>query len=159
MRAFSKTLRMLAVRSKGDVLVVERDVIPVKVASEEREQWFAWFSFMQPYDTEHPPHLIPEAKPYFRALYVDQDDRLWVQVYVEAEYHPHTPEKLVERGKKPRYEWTEPQVWDVFNADGEYVTRVRLPNRNQLIDAHGDHVWSVERNASGGRSVVRYRME
>ena len=47
----------------------------------------------------------------------------------------------------------------MFTADGRFLGRVDLPLNASLIEADGNTVWTLERDADGLPAVVRSRVE
>jgi hypothetical protein len=98
-------------RLGGDtVLVIERDVAPVAVSSDERE---AVIEELGDY-AQHPRMdltRIPEVKPSFRRIMPDDDGNLWV----------------LREGEGSRW------FFDVFQPDGAYLGPIELPVTPELI--------------------------
>lgn len=104
---------------------------------------------------------IPDRKPFFDALFVGRDGRIWVTVPqpgVEVEdpdYDPQDPQSVPDR-------WREPVAYDVFQEDGTYLGRVATPmgfsNRPTPV-FKGDTVWAVTRDDLGVQRVVRFHVQ
>jgi len=69
---------------------------------------------------------IPDTKPPYRAFYGGEDGTIWVLVSQpglkreDPSYDPTDPNAIAD-------EWTEPALFDVFEADGRYLGAVRAP--------------------------------
>ncbi|MFH1763366.1 MAG: 6-bladed beta-propeller [Gemmatimonadota bacterium] len=153
----------------GRVLRIERAFQPVPLEPDERAQWEAWsdhfensevFVEMRSGNPRHYPP-IPSHKPAYRDFWVDQAGRIWVNLYVEAEFRSHTQEEPANREDRPRprYEWREPPVWDVIDPRGTFLGSVRTPENGWIAVARGQYIWVVERGEFDEESVVRYRIE
>jgi hypothetical protein len=55
--------------------------------------------------------------------------------------------------------WREPTVYDVFEPDGRYVGRLRLPYAFIPIVFQGDDVWGIFRDDLDVEYVHRYRVQ
>lgn len=103
------------------------------------------------------PVEIPEMMPAFTALLPMRDGRLWVQVQDSTvplapdEIRPATPEQ-------PTITWGIRPAWDVFDPDGGFLGRVRLPRRTSVVEALGDTIWAIARGEVDEQYVVRYRI-
>ena len=139
-------------------LRVEKDWTPVALTGAEREEWDALIrrrreqglvllSRAGPVDM-----TIPDTKPAYRGLYVGRDGRIWVHLYVDVE------EQEVDPGSNER-RWQEPIVFDVFEDDGRYLGRIRMPNGASAHAWDGDYVWGVQRGESDEPYIVRWRIE
>ncbi len=101
---------------------------------------------------------LPETKPPIVALRTTRDGRIWVGVAL-----PSTPIPEAERDEQrpnasPVARWRSATAYEVFEADGRFVGRVSFPARTQLMDAEGDLVWTLQRDADGLPGVVRSRV-
>ena len=98
---------------------------------------------------------LPKRKPAFRAIFVDRDDRLWVQLYQTA--------KPIDAGRSadgpPAVNWIEPTVYDVFDLeDGRYLGSVHGPDDFHFVDATGSTVWGRSKDSAGYHNVVWGRL-
>ncbi len=153
----------------GRVLRIERGYSPTPVSSDEKAQWEAWSDWFESRPVpegmvsesraNYPP--IPDQKPAYRGFWADQEGRIWVHRYVEAEFHARTPEQVASRKERPRpyFEWREPPVWDVIDPRGTYLGTIRTPENGWIGAATGEFLWVVERGELDVESVVRYRIE
>ncbi|HRP09268.1 MAG TPA: hypothetical protein PLL69_12355, partial [Gemmatimonadales bacterium] len=62
------------------------------------------------------------------------------------------------RPDAPVVTWRRTYAWDVFEEDGTFLGRVRLPGRAMVADARGDTIWAIDRGEMDEQYVVRYRM-
>jgi hypothetical protein len=147
----------------GRVLRIEREMDPVPVQSGEAqtavERSTRGFRRTDPnwrWDGPRPPTV----KPFFGAIRVADDDRIWVRVAQPAERQPPDPDASPDAsGLPPLDRWVEPQVHDVFEADGTYFGRVALPEGLTLHAMRGDHVWGTVRDDFDVQYVVRLRIQ
>ena len=104
--------------------------------------------------------LIPDHKPFFEALLVGKDGRIWVMLSTEgqpAENENHDPD---DPSSQP-VTWREPVRHDVFEPDGTYLGVVNPPDEFSNLPIpvfDGDHVWAVTRDELGVERVIRYRI-
>lgn len=102
---------------------------------------------------------IPTTKPAFKTIRVGDDGRIWVQLHQAGVHQP--PDENAERdseGRMPVDRWVEPAVYDVFQADGDYVATVRFPDRFQPMVLRGEHAWGVLRDEYDVEYVARFRV-
>jgi hypothetical protein len=109
---------------------------------------------------------MPRVKPFIKEFSIANDRRLWVSVHVESERYSPAPltgtAPFSGRSLGPPVEqipWREPNVYDVFEPDGTYVGRVRLPYDFVPLAAQGDDVWGVFRDEFDVEYVHRYRVQ
>ena len=102
---------------------------------------------------------IPETKPFFRSLDVAHDRRIWVQVSQPAVREPaDTTVARAPDAPPPLDRWVEPLVYDVFEPDGQWLVRIRLPDRFRPMYMRRDHVWGVQRDELDVNYLVRLRI-
>jgi hypothetical protein len=114
---------------------------------------------------------IPDTKPPFRGIAVGDDGRIWVQLSQPGVEIPDDeredasaagagrPGGAPPAPRAPRFR--EPITYDVFEADGTYLGRVRTPDGfSQFPEPvfRGDYVWAVQRDELDVPQVVRYRV-
>ncbi len=146
----------LDVRCSGGVRRIRRDVVPQPVHAEEAESYRRLFEWMDQQPAYRPPEgeWIPATMPPFSGLEVGTDGRIWVRrntepVRVSVDESPDG---------RPTVEWTQPFVYDVFEADGTFLGEVQFPNR---FDPHlfgTRYVWGVRRGNLDEEYVVRLSM-
>ncbi|MFQ5702295.1 MAG: hypothetical protein ACE5HU_10680, partial [Acidobacteriota bacterium] len=116
--------------------------------------------------------VIPDVKPPFKGLFVDQSGRIWVQLHQPAE--PVTPEALGASeadalaasdeldAEGAEITWREPIVFDVFEPGGRYLGQVHAPSGFRTVPQpviRGDMVWAVVGEAGELPNVVRFRID
>ena len=163
--------------SGGRVVRIQRAAQPVAFASGERDELEADIS------TSGPPiesvsitrgqvpvvvhgqkQTVPATKPFFRRVITGDDGRIWVQVHAPAQkldasgVAERSPCNADRKGEPMRMTWSEPIVWDVFEADGRYLGPVAVPPRTTLRKVRGDRVWAVHRGESDEEYLVRFRL-
>ena len=145
------------------VLRIERAYDPVPVSDGERdyqrERITRAMRNTDPNWSWNGPQ-IPDHKPFFQALRVGRDGRIWVRLSTEGQaienedYDPDDP-------RSEPVLWREPIRYDVFEPDGTYLGVVRPPDEFTNLPVpvfHDDHVWAVTRDDLGVERVVRYRL-
>jgi hypothetical protein len=160
----------------GRVLRIEREMAPVPVSGAERseqEEAASWSMRRTDPGWRWNGPAIPETKPYFKTLRTGLDGRIWVQLSQPGELDPEVdslvraPASTSASGtaggppadRRPPIRHREPQVWDVFEADGHYLGQVELPFGFTLHVMRGEHVWGVLRDELDVQSVVRARID
>ena len=99
--------------------------------------------------------MIPEVKPPFKGLFVDQSGRIWVQLHQPAE-----PVESAAEGAETA--WREPIVFDVFEPGGRYLGQVHAPSGFRTLPQpviRGDMVWAVVAEPDEVPNVVRFRID
>lgn len=146
----------------GRILKVSRDYEPLSVTRPERDQWLAFVRMFEEAarDQGRTPAYgpIPDRKPPFQWIWADEEGRVWVSRYAEAEHHPLTDEERAARGDRPALEWRQAPVFDVFEADGTFLGQVRLPPNTRIAASRGDRLWAVTTGEFGEAYVVRFRI-
>ena len=99
---------------------------------------------------------IPDTKPAFRGIEVDEDGRLWVNRYVEAEERPPDPSRPEDF--PPEIIWSEPPTFDVFEPSGRFLGSVTTPWSTRVLFRRGEHQWGVYRGEFDEQYVVRLRL-
>lgn len=100
----SDSYRILERFPRGDTLrVVEKAFDPVPVTAEERDTAIARMSWFTEQGGRIDPSRIPDRKPAFESLYVDDRGYLWV------------------RPTMPREDGSDGAVFDVFDPEGRYL--------------------------------------
>lgn len=137
--------------NRAAVVALRRDGQPrVAVRPEEATDWEGWTRQRMSGAAWNGPR-IPAVKPFFAALTIDVDRRIWVRVSSEAAgYDP--------RGNFPGARWPEPNVYDIVEADGRLLGRVSLPHGTVFLTARGDFAWFSRENADGTVQLSSYRL-
>jgi hypothetical protein len=127
----------------------------VPVGSAERAEWEARARRFE--SGRNGPEFAPtpRTKPAFRNLWIDEENRVWVERYVEA-----TEVDEPARSDRPASKvWQEPTVYDVITLDGVLLGTLRIPDRTYLEAARGKTIWATQTAEDGSPSVVQYRIE
>jgi hypothetical protein len=148
------------------VLRIQRHVEPVPVSSGERanqrERITHDMRQVEPgWDWDGP--VIPDTKPAFRSLRVDDDGRLWVHLHTQAERIPDEEIDRPDPGSNdpPPLEWREPTRFDVFGADGTYLGQLEAPGgfaTSPRPAIKGERIWAVVHDELDIPYVVRFRI-
>jgi hypothetical protein len=158
----------------GKPLKVERSYQPVPVARAEKAEWDAWADRFanapgartvrpgpdgKPQVTEEKGpgrYTVPNTKPPYRNLTVDDEGRIWVDRHVAAVQRPDTRKP---DSKSPPHVWREPRTFDVFDPDGKFLGTVVAPPQTQFLVQRGMQLWGVTKGEFDEEYVVRYRIE
>jgi hypothetical protein len=143
---------------EGRVRRITRTAEAVALRDGERAQWQAWVRFFEEANQgrlDYPP--LPRTKPFFRALTVDRDGRIWVERYVEA--IETEPEPRAPGDDRPLREWREPPTFDVIKPDGTFLGTVVLPRDTYAYVRSGWHIWGVRAGELREPYIVRLRIE
>jgi len=150
----------------GGVLRVQRAIEPVPVLPGEkanrRERTIHNMRQTEPgWDWDGPD--IPDTKPAFQQLMIDDDGRLWVYLHSRGEPIPEEEIEEPDPGSDegPPARWREPVRLDVFEEDGTYLSQLEAPQGfgfypRPAID--GDRVWAVVRDELDVQYLVRLRI-
>jgi len=144
--------------SDGRTVVFERTVEQIPLAGSEREQWTAyheeWKSRMNA-----SPDALPERKPVWRSLAVDDDGRIWVARYQAAEHRPDVVTRAAESFGWPNVNWIEPVAFDVLDPRGALIGTVTLPPSAEFMSARGNHLWVSIQGEFDEHYAVRYVLQ
>jgi hypothetical protein len=148
------------IRNRDSTVVrVEKPTQAVAVLPEERAEWQAvldwqWERQGQFMTAEMEP--IPDTKPIFQEFWPGIDGTIWVLLHTPAEKRPATAEPDPER--PPPVTWVEPRVFDVFEGDGAYLGRVRIPPRTSILVFSREMLWGYRLGDFDEQYVVRLRV-
>ena len=67
------------------------------------------------------------------------------------------PEYL--EGTEPTITWEEPTLYDVFDAHGQQLRCVRVPNDSEVLASRGSSVWGISRGDLDEQYVIRWRLQ
>ncbi len=101
------------------------------------------------------PRPVPETKAPLTGLVVARDRRIWVPVATpsvripDAELPSQRPDKL------PIDRFRDLQVYEVSDAEGRFPGRIAFPAKATLMEADGDVVGFIDRDADDLPAVVR----
>lgn len=113
---------------------------------------------------------IPSVKPPVAGLHVARDGRIWVRVAVPSVEIPAADRDAgpAAAGAGGATSAPRPPVrthrdaavaFEVFERDGRFLGRVELPYTAQWMEAEGNRLWYLDRDADGLPAVVRARVE
>lgn len=142
---------------RRSILSIRMNAPPVAISVEERkdqkahvEAQLASFAGHQEGDVLE----TPAYKPFFNWIYTADDGRIWVWIHAPSERHAVV--KRADETVAP-LQWREPTLLDVFERNGTYVGRVRVPDNLRIVRLSGDLLWGVIRDEAGNQVVKRYR--
>jgi hypothetical protein len=153
-------------RMNAPVLRIERDWTPVPVLAEEKAEREHRIieNFKRGFGSwrwNGPP--IPDTKPPFGSIMVDDDGRTWVQIR-QPGYEYRSEQEVreeEERTGRPQLRYREHLVFDVYDADGRFLGPVKAPDEFQSFPeprVRGMTVWGVTADDLGVNRVVRFRI-
>ena len=145
-------------------IVRDAPAIPVPEAERQWDQARITFNLRMTdpsWSFNGPP--IPATKPPVAGLHVARDGRIWVRVAVPSVEIPEaerdTPSGPTSGPRPPvRTHRDVSTTFEVFTRDGAFLGRVELPANIQWMEADGDRVWYIGRDADGLAAVVRARI-
>jgi len=151
----------IEVSRPGRGLRIVRDAAPVPVPAAER----AWDQerITQSLRRSVPDWVwtgpdIPAVKPPIRALHLTRDGRIWVRVSTPSEAIPDAEREPARPGRSLPPSFRDAHEYEVFAATGQFLGRVRFPESASLMDADGDLLWVLVRDADGLPGVARWRV-
>ena len=146
---------LLVQNASGETTTIRRDVPTVTLTRGERAEWEELAEYFANRGADADVS-IPRTKPPFREISVDDDGRIWVDRYVEAEQRPGLSPETGD--SRPDRRWIEPRTFDVLSAQGELLGIVVMPSDAYGYVRRGDHIWGVARDELGVQYVVRLRI-
>jgi hypothetical protein len=151
----------IELRKPEGTVHLRREIPAITLGSEEHQDWEAfrnaYLRLFPPSDSRPGPHPIPDTKPYFRAIEVGDDGRVWVWRYVAAEKRDDV-EPLPDGPDRPLLTWREPWTYDVFEPDGTFLGSVLVPELFRPFVFRGDQIWGVLPDPEGVERLVRLRV-
>lgn len=154
--------RIVLSRRAAKPVVIERRLDPVRISSDERaedEAFITWGLRLTVPDWTWTGPAVPDTKPSLGASLAARDGRLWVRVATPSERIPEA-ELPVRRPKGPPPDrFRSPIEWEVYGSDGVFLGRVAFPRDVALVQADGDTVWALGRDADELPAIRRYRIE
>lgn len=153
-------------RAEGPVLRIERAFEPVPVHTDEKAEREHQIveNFKRNYGSwkwNGPP--VPDTKPPYRGIAVDDDGRIWVRVAQRGYAYRSAAEAAgeEERTGRPQLRYREPVAFDVFDDTGRFLGHLRAPDALQGSPepiVRGDTLWGVTRDELDVGRVVRFRL-
>jgi hypothetical protein len=101
---------------------------------------------------------IPKVKPPIRMFHIARDGRIWVSVSTPSQRIPDAERGPVLEGRPVPALYRDRTAYEVFSPRGVFLGRVQLPGSAQFMEADGDRLWVLERDADDMPGVVRYRV-
>jgi hypothetical protein len=146
-------------------IVRDAPEIPVSDAERSWDQERITFNLRQTdpsWSFNGPP--IPATKPPVAGLHVARDGRIWVRVAVPSVEIPEAEREAPRgpaTGPRPpvRTHRDASTTFEVFAPSGEFLGRVEMPANIQWMEADGDRVWYIGRDADGLAAIVRARIQ
>lgn len=167
-RAISDRYAIDVVRPDGSVVRIEREFEPAPATREERAALYRAIDRRArqiDYRWTWGGPVIPEVKPPFKGLFVDEDGRIWVRLHQPAEPVESAAEESAadeSAAEGAETAWREPIVFDVFEPGGRYLGQVHAPSGFRTLPQpviRGDMVWAVVAEAGELPNVVRFRID
>ncbi len=142
---------------------VEKAWTPVPVGADRaawnRQRQIESFRRQNPeWQWNGPP--IPRNMPAYTALYAGSNGRIWVQRTVASERLENCdPTEVDPDTERPRNCWQSRQEFDIFDADGRFLTWVDYPPRTlRHLTIRGEQVIAYVEDEAGIGMVKRYRL-
>ena len=110
---------------------------------------------------------IPDVKPFYDDLQVALDGRIWVAIIPEVSNRVGSISGSGSSGRPgaapvsiqgPPAPAPRPALYDVFEADGQYLGQVQIPARVSSVVRHGDQVWAIAYDDQDVPRIKRYRI-
>ncbi|HEX9884938.1 MAG TPA: 6-bladed beta-propeller [Longimicrobiales bacterium] len=138
------------------VLRIRRDVEELPVHPDEADAMRRSFEWMARRPRYRPPEgeWVPSTMPPFRGISVARDGRIWVR----RNTHPIEVPVEARPGGPPPVGFTQPYLYDVFEADGAYLGEIRFPQDFEPYLFEEGYVWGVRRGPLEEQYVVRLSM-
>ncbi len=149
-------------RRDGKVIRIEKDYTPVALEPAERAEFETLNEWTRRtrarfLSAEIPP--TPATKPAYSGFDIGDDGQIWVRVHVQAEKVPLDDDATPPGpDARPPLTWRESATYDVFETDGTFLGRIRLPDGVGLVAHNGNEVWGRMSGSSGELHLVRYRL-
>ena len=142
----------------GSVRRIERSWDPVPITAAEQRIWTDGLTAqfrMRDRGWRWTASGVPDRKPAYRSLYAGESGRLWVRT-AQPGREIDRPERMPD--VYPDKFFTEPIGFDVFDATGEYLGPVAVPEgfRDRPVPVFwGDTVWAVVTDDDGVEYISR----
>ncbi len=130
---------------------------PVDLQSDELSAHRSFFDEIARRNPEDRRVEMPTTKPLLRTLRIARDGRIWAQVHAPAVVAPGAPG--AESPLEARNDWKEPEVWDVFDPDGDFLGRIELPLGASALAMRDEFIWGTVPDENDVPSVVRSEAE
>ena len=85
--------------------------------------------------------------------------RIWVWLFQPSRRDtiPEVSRATTAKGVKNR--WSEPTVYDVFAADGNFLGAIELPADARFGASRADKLWVITRDSLDVERLIRYRVD
>jgi hypothetical protein len=101
---------------------------------------------------------VPSHKPPMDWVFAGADGRIWVRLHAESE-RVEPPTWTSATGEVHQgIPWRSGYVWDVFEPNGVFKARLRLPTNLSHLEFRGDEVWGFATDDLGVSTLKRYRI-
>ena len=145
------------IRKDGSVLRISRPWVPRMMSEEEKDFKVKWGSIPK----------LPSELPAYARLVVPGDGRIWVWPTQPAMKVPLSQEMQEQFGETHTWLVSWMGAFDVFDADGEWLAVVKLPEEARYsgfptepaIFIRGDTLWAVALDSMDVQYVVRYQVD
>lgn len=101
---------------------------------------------------------IPRVKAPIAGLHIARDGRIWVAVSMPSDRIPDAERGPVREGRPAPPLYRDRTAYEVFSPSGVFLGRVQMPGSAVFMEADGDKLWVLERDADDMPGVVRYRL-
>lgn len=143
-------------------LVIRRELAPVSIdpaeRDEDRERILFYMRRNDPDWTWNGPP-IPETKAPLSGLFIGRDGRIWARIATPSARIPDQEVEVPSQPGWPVDHFRSPTTYEVFDGEGRFLGRISFERSAILMEADGNAIWVLERNADGLPAVVRYRID
>jgi hypothetical protein len=153
------------VPDQGGVISIRRGHAPVRVHPEEFNDWNApgggRGNAPSPPGNPGASGDTPRVKPAFDDIRIGLDGRIWVSIPAVAQMNSAADAAALSGSAYARARWPTPLLFDLFEANGTYVGRVRFPaelSTAARFVARGDRIWVALVDAAGEPVIQQYRV-
>jgi len=142
-------------------VVIRRNAPPVALLPDERTEEMeriTWGMRQTQPGWTWPGPGIAETKAPLTGLFIARDGNIWVRVATASERIPEDELAPPRENGPPVRHFRTPAVYEVFSPDGRFLGRVPMPPRTTLVQADGENLWGIMRDADDLPSIVRFRL-
>jgi hypothetical protein len=142
-------------------VVIRRSAPPVPLLPDERTEEMeriTWSMRQTQPGWTWPGPGIAEAKAPLTGLFIARDGNIWVRVATASERIPEDELAPPRENGPPVRHFRTPAVYEVFSPDGRFLGRVPMPPRTTVVQADGENLWGIMRDADDLPSIVRFRV-
>ena len=157
-----RTYLLQIFRNDATVGTIKRNVLPPLIDDEERnekrETVLASMREVNPGFQWTGPD-IPQRKPAYTELLVDEDDRIWVKVSQPSERIPESERVKYPGSTLPVRTWRESVAYDILSRDGELLGHVRMPAKTTFFRARGNRMWTTTLDSMDFPTITVFKLE